>query len=337
MNVSGATKLARCPRQFYFGNTLDYSTAHKNANMLLGTWGHYALALAYTGMSYEAAVQVTIDRQWELWNKYWVDPSQEQLDLFEKLEHLVVGHGLWQSGDTSRYADKYLDWISAEEKFELTHEGQKITGITDGIVRHKQTRDLYVFERKITTRAEELCESVAWDLQPRVYTWATEQLRDEQVRGVIFEIIRNCDPFKIPMLKNGLPSKAKSVGSTYEIYFETLEKAIEATGADRSKIADYADILDYHRKNRNPVYRRFVLDITPGQKRQAVQEMLRRGAQADMVDMIEPEEVGANLNRYDCYRMCPFKDICQAMDDGADWRGALDEQYIQHQERVDAE
>src|SRR3990167_3778 len=169
VHVSAITASQRCPRQHYYADPdwgLGYRQRVDNDRILLGNWVHYALRLmSLEGLHHNDAATVTLTRQYELWDK-WDVPDSWASELQLLFYNLMSAYSLWQANDPGYYANKNLEWVFVEEGFSIPYAGYNFEGQWDGIVRHKLTGELYVFERKTTKRPGEIELGIQWDWQP---------------------------------------------------------------------------------------------------------------------------------------------------------------------------
>lgn len=336
VHVSGVQTFQKCKRRWYYSDAdwgLGYRSPRMNDKVTLGIWWHYAQALVAGGDNYVDTVVRVLDRQDELYG-----PDSITLDLDEKFSSLMSAHELWQQADKSRYSDDQLEYLAIEEKFSLPIYGHRLEGQWDAVVRHKQSDTLYVLERKTTISPNRIEAGINWDLQPRFYTWAAGQLFDGPVVGVIYEIVRNTDPYTVKMLiRNGLPSKAKVEldGTTHEVYYNLLIEAAQERDLDPDQVvADYEQQLNYLLLNKNPIFRRTLFVPSADMRQQSMECMIDASVEMQEADLVAPDMFPA-LNRHAC-GLCPYKEVCLAHDDGADWQGLLEIGFVKNLERFDA-
>lgn len=339
IHVSGTQVFQQCPRKWWYSSDwgLNYHPVGSNEAITWGNWGHYCLALVSRGVTYGNALLETIARYEE------VTPEEQRPEnleaMWDKFSNLMIAHRFWQEEVAgNRYSDEMLEWVFTEQNFELEYQGFKFGGQWDGVVRHKRTGELYVFERKLSARPDTLEHGVQWDLQPRFYTWAAEQLLSEPVAGVLYEVIKRCDPLNVKLLKSGFPSKAQAelAGTTYEVYYKLLVAQAELLGRDTDKVLeDYHPQLEQLRVNNNPVFRRFVLQVPTAHKQQAIQQMVAVGNQMLRLQQ-QPELIYPNFNRYSCTTFCAFRDVCLTQDYAPEAVAEmLEAEFSQEQIRMD--
>jgi hypothetical protein len=350
MKISGSRiqTWQRCHRTDYFRNNLGYTTAHDSESIQMGNWGHYTLGLAMRGFDYEEAIIRTINRQTQLWEQFGVEPDPEKyLAQVKKFTNLMKAHEQWQRGSTHRYNDDNLQVICTEKNFEIPYYNHVITGQWDALVKLKQTGEHFVFERKITKYPEQLELAVQWDIQPRLYVWAAKQLLglDIKVTGMLYEFIRNCDPYDVKMLQNGYPSKAKTEldGTDYETYLNVLYDCdMEHAAGSNNPIVEvtekYKDQLDYLKNKAKPIFRRTVLPVPLDHQKIAVATARKVATEIGKHRHVRVSTYSPTLSRYHCasnFTPCAYRDACLAMDDGADWLELLDNTFVQDKPHFD--
>jgi hypothetical protein len=336
VHVSGMTAFQNCERAWMYQYLLGYQSPQDSDPITFGNWGHYCLRLVAQGKTYAEALAATRARAETLAQARgaWLNP-----ELWDQFANLMKAHELWQQHSDNLYVDSNLEYISLEQDFHMEYQGYQFGGVWDGLARHNQLQGLYLIERKFTRDPNSLERGVKWDYQPRFYAWAVEQQLGVPVVGVIYEIIRRCDPTQVKILQNGLPSKAKGEldGTTPEFYMPLLmTKAQEAGLNTNTVMADYAEALRYLSLNDNPIFRRVLVAMPDGWKTNAARTMFYRAAQMEAAQAMG-EDLPAKLNRYDCHWQCPYKWVCAAQDDGADWQMLLEATFVKDKERFDAQ
>ena len=330
LHVSGLATYQDCERLYNYSYLHGYRLAFDSPPIVFGNYWHFAQRLVAGGSSYAEALAATAARQQEL-------GSLPDPELWEMFEGLMGGHKLWQETSDCLYVDSRLEYVSLEEKFTFELGGYQFGGVWDGVVKHKHLDGLYLIERKTTYSPNELERGVSWDMQPRFYAYAAEKIYGEPVIGVIYELVRRCNPTQIKVLKNGWPSKARNEldGTSYEIYRNFLFDTADKLGYTyETVLIDYAEQLEYLKLAHNPVFRRILVPMGEGHKEIAAKTMLYRAAQMNAAQSLG-DALPPKLNRYTCSK-CPFKYACLAQDDGADYISLLDATFIKDKERFDA-
>jgi hypothetical protein len=146
------------------------------------------------------------------------------------------------------------------------------------------------------------------------------------VAGVIYEIVRNTDPYNVKILKSGLPSKAalELAGTSYEVYREILDQCIKETGKDPEEVyAKYADELEYLKRGDGPsIFQRTVIYVTDTMREATKVHLLQLRTQM-LLDRYGSPSPAPNLRRHRC-QYCPFKGVCTAHDEGWDYESGLE-------------
>ena len=334
LNVSGLTTWQECERLYSYSYLHGYRSQYDNDPITFGNWTHYALRLVAMGSTYADALAKTLKRQIEMEVK---SGEAARPELWVMFVNLMSAHELWQQKSDNLYTDSKLEYLNVEETFSFEFGGYKFKGTWDGIAKHKHLGGLYLVERKTTANPNDLEKGINYDFQPRVYAWAAEQVYQEPVVGVIYEIIRRTDPTTTKILKNGWPSKARNEldGTTLEVYSNLLFDTADKLGYTyETVLIDYAEQLAYLKLNHNPVFRRVLVPMPTRYKEMAAKTLLFRAAQMAAAQGMG-EDLPPKLNRYSCPK-CPFKYACLAQDDGADYISLLDATFVKGKERFDA-
>jgi hypothetical protein len=170
-----------------------------------------------------------------------------------------------------------------------------------------------------------------WDPQPQLYAWAASNILGKQIQGVVYNLVTSINPFDIPLLKNGLPSKGvkSTVKSTYEVYLMTLLQRAEATGNSvETVLANYAEELAYMRTSSPRLYVRHLHRVSAAMQEQTAKHVTRF---SELMDRALNKAADGNYplpykSRFTCPN-CRVRMVCLAMDEGADWRELLERDF----------
>ena len=350
-SISAVQDFDTCHRKWYYQAHNDfglgYSPMYERDNMTLGSLYHHAQQLVAQGTPVNEALRVTREGQENIWATYNARPEDADR-ILDTMDGLVLAHVKWQSRDSGRYSDKNLEIIKVEEKIRFDMEGYEFVFVCDRIVRHKPTGVLLPFEFKVSGYPEQTEAGLPWDMQPRFYCYAVSKLFGEPVPGLIYEFIRATNPDQVTILKDGLPSKAMSTlqGTTYEIYYDTLVECARSYIANPPAkpkfhsvaeiMADYEPILDKARTRVDPIFWRRPHWVTEEEQRRAARDMLAAAKEMEAARALGPDVRPTGLNRSACnaYSGCPFRAPCLLQDQGGDWRGLLESDFIQNKSRL---
>ena len=161
--------------------------------------------------------------------------QSHQREEFEKLMAMVEGavHG------HTRYwlkDNKTMNWVAREHQFDLPYEldGKviRLRGKIDGIYREtKDSNRLWVFESKTKSEIDQegLHRTLRQDLQTMMYCLAVSAMFNEDVSGVLYNVIRR--PSIRPRKDESLAQFAVRVKEDYqtrpEFYFHRWEVLLE--------------------------------------------------------------------------------------------------------------
>ena len=205
-----------------------------------------------------------------------------------------------------------------EVAFEIAVGGFTFEGEFDAIV--VDAEGLYwVMEYK--TAKQFNTSKLEADQQVTSYTWAAQQIFGKKFEGVVYQQHLKQAPTPPEPLKSGKLSKNKNQKTTYPLYFA----AIKQLGLD---IRDYQEFLDH------------LLDQQTDHADAFVRRDFVHRSQSELesfeanLELLLPEYVNPALPIYpnhtrDCNWDCDYQTVCQAMDDKSDWKGLLNDLFVQ--------
>ena len=254
------------------------------------------------------------EEQRGLWNKQ-KDMLQEQRELgIGMLQH----YRKFARKNDSDYFEKVIE---TEVNFEvpiLDEEGNETNGIYrgtyDGIVQDKDGF-YWLLEHKTASRIS--TDHLPLDEQVVSYIWAAQQEYGIELEGVIYNILLKKTPTKPRELKNGGLSKAKNIKTTYDAYVDALEEYYDAVPWE-----EYEDILNYLQGRDNEFFWRKKLTKTQDE----IKDIEHRIYQ-EFQDMTDPDLKIYPRPSRDCIWKCDFREVCIAMNQGADYQYMLDTMY----------
>jgi len=334
VHVSGASQHQDCNRLYWLLNRDDgmYTLRFPASALRLGSLIHDALdRYYYRGRlmqdafkeAHEAQMQAMIARVpgGVLWDEEKED-IQKQVRLGAGMLHGYqewIGHSLGQDLN-----DDQLVWHDVERAFHLEYEGVKMAGRWDGIVEHRVTGDWYIVEHKTARSIDEAEKGIPWDPQPYFYVWAASHILDVPISGVLYNFLGKSDIYNIPLLKNGLPSKAKGTLTTYDAYKETLERCIkDFSENERDNVFDdYKDVLERLLVDAPEVFKRIMFLVSPTLMEATRRQMIVEAHKMRQT-LIDGPLAQPSKSRFRCGR-CPVRNICLAIDSGANWEEVAD-------------
>lgn len=352
LHVSGKTEHDFCPRKWALSDRdwgLDWSPRFTPSALRIGSVVHDAtFAYYHKGQdlmdAYREYANAEIARCRRLapGGELWEGERAELVADLTLVRGMLKGYLQWQDdvAGRDRWADTELEYLKMEKAFTIEYEGVPIAGRIDGLARTRNTGDLILVERKTCRSIDELKKSLRWDLQPKVYAAAAEILTGEPVPFVLYDMLQKSDPFAIPLLQNGLPSKAKANPTTPAAYLTVLQECMDSLGMSEAQqdatMQEYSPHLQWLLVNPVKFYERWALPIGPEEKRFALGQMRdsyhrMREDWYHIIDGTWPDEVPVKLSRFTCPnpRICKLNLVCATMNEGGPWEGILESQFVQ--------
>jgi len=262
-------------------------------------------------------------------------PAEEK--TFEEqiyLIHSLLDHyALWVEQDTRKYSDKNLEYLKLEVPFDIPmpmpsgnmSTAMRLAGRFDGLVRHRETGELWIWEAKTTRSIGSLVGSLVNDEQCRLYAYAASLIFDEPVVGVLYNMLKKTPPTRPKPLKNGGLSKNKSINTTAFFYKRAIQEEYPDWSDDT--IDDYyGDILMELQDKEDLFFLRYPLYVHEYEIK-----LMLEGIYHTACEMLDrniktyPSPGWLNCN------FCHFKAPCLAMNAGGNYEVLLAEEY---QDRV---
>lgn len=312
---------------------------------MVGKAVHYALASYYETGEHPADVFKAYMDKAALTEKLWDD----ELKKFN--ESVVLGVGMLEN---------YRRWISSveapDERWEMVatempygpmpiitpwgepSENVLLAGRFDGIIRDKETGELWLREFKTSGR-EPNPQWLELDDQATIYCWAVQQIMGEPITGIQYRFLMKRFPDRPPRLKNGQLSKAVNspqvMSTSYDLYMESLQilademvhdgRAPDAVVALNAIMPMYADVLDQLAEKG---YSEYFQDI---EVRKTQHELLQGANDLWLVsqEMINPDTSIYPAPDWLKCNFCPFKKPCTQQNAGGNFEVLLKHDYRQ--------
>jgi hypothetical protein len=302
-----------------------------NPHFNLGNIIHYALEEYYlNGTPLDQAYREAVDRETAQLTESrgalgFSADEVEQIDAQQKLALAMLrGYQEWVALDQSEYNDANLEWLEAETDLELNWGGATLALRVDGVVRVRSTGELFVVEHKTAKDSNTVLHGGFYDFQPRFYTWVYSKFLGQQVSGVMYNLLLKFDPYNIPVLRNGWPSRSKqNVRTNPEIYSNLLEQT--AHDLEQPIPQAHLDFVEHLETSDQRLFRRVVVRYSD-QEMQDMDRIVEQKIAAHRATL----DAGINAiplwNRYSCVR-CWLKGLCTIMTQGGDWQGYVRENY----------
>jgi hypothetical protein len=309
-----------------------------NTFFFLGHIVHDALELYYTG-KYDDIMEALVASKAYNFERVqnqqtggaWDFEVAEFAKQMVLAEDMVYNYSLWcaeRDAEGMPFADNNLEFISMEQTWEMpaiTPGGRGsprvfFEGRFDGLVRRKDTDDLWLFETKTSANPKGLIRSLLNDNQATMYIMAAQEIMKEKVAGILYNVILKKSPKMPKVLKNDMLSKAKSQQCSPELYMAAIRETHDHySEADIRRM--YGDILQVLRDKPPYVQRLFV------RRSESHIELFREEAHALALQMVNPNtKIYPEPSPIKC-GWCKFFDPCLARYNGEDVKPYLDMDY----------
>lgn len=304
-----AFKSCRLRWQFSSPLRLGMSPKYPATSMWLGTLVHEVLDAYYNPLVAEVdwrkilddLFEAQVSRLLQLFGQR--DDYNAMLDKYIDVQAQAVGI-LENYFEVCPPLDQDLRVVASEQSFELPFDTDvTFAGRFDLIVKTPDSK-LWVFDHK-TTRIDFgtfLGQIVDRDDQARAYVWALQQMYpDDQVGGIIYNMIKSKAPEEPQLLKKGGLSKAKNQETTVALY----NRAIARYDLD---VTDYLDILYAlsEREKVNPYVVRVPVTFSP-----SVIDVWTQFTRAVVREMVGNPVIYPQQSPFMC-RGCSFSGPCAA-------------------------
>lgn len=268
IHISDVLAFKACRRKWNFSSQLrsNLTPIERYTPFFIGSAVHYCLERHYRDQCQPEralASYLAIEK---------IDPSDPTISEHLPLIVGMVDHYLlWQSKDTSPYADNKLEFVALEQRFRIplrTPTGKRMRGVYlagrfDGLVRSLHDGRLYLHEIKTTRSCLERSRQLPYDEQTNAYLIAASEWCREQVAGVIYTLLRKKAPDKPTILKDGYLSQAKNQDTTAEYYVKAMKDHHAGYAGDPMMLYnDYKLFINYLLAQPNRYFMRLVVKRT---------------------------------------------------------------------------
>lgn len=200
--------------------------------------------------------------------------AEEQAGINEQIElarGLLDHYMLWENRQVGAFAVRNLEFIAVEQTFRVPlfvpgvrRRSRKVyfAGKWDGLVRRRDTGDLYIWELKTTRSLEARIKQLDNDPQCTAYLWAARQIFGDKVKGMVYTVMNKRVPAEPKVLSStGMLSRDMRNQS-----FDSYRQAIRNVHGNPDKgwvSAQYGEVLLelYHQKPQ--FFDRVVVGRTP--------------------------------------------------------------------------
>lgn len=271
----------------------------------------------------------------------WLPAYEAMAQFFQEsdktgMEQVAIDD-LWNmiQAVTSNYHKQYAEvdnWqvLATELTFRIRINSKVTYTGTIDLVALDENGNLFFMDHKTTASLEKYEKNAIMDRQISRYWWALEQLVQgkgevlsvdtwipttaatsfyENIKGrpvsyFVYNIILKDFPVPPRVLKKGDLSKDKSQNTTYELYWQEIERL----GLNPEP---YQDFLQYLQENPRQFFKRVEVRRNPAEVRAAMREFYETA-----LDMGDGPRIYRNITS-DCHWDCGFKDVCMAGFDGS--------------------
>lgn len=224
----------------------------------------------------------------------------------------------WESASTGQ-------WITEEELQKMGAVYQEVVyhGKLDSIVEDERG-GWWILDYK-TAKAFDTAK-LSLDQQISRYCWAAEQSLDHEIEGMLYIQASKSPPRAPKMTQKGV-STDKRQRTTHKLYRQALIDVYgNVQAAPKEAVIFLNDLADKETENGNQFIRYDWVERNDEMKISTYRNII-----AEARDMLHPHlRIYPNPTR-DCTWDCPFKDMCLAMEEGADWKFYLDEFEIRNE------
>ncbi|MBT9132679.1 MAG: hypothetical protein DDT33_01207 [Firmicutes bacterium] len=243
-HVTGIYDYLTCPRMYQFKVVQGLAPKTENVKLSFGRGMHHALAVYYQSRSSTTALaeyqvwlaeQQTQRTQEQLLDKTWANVARigEPL-LTAYLDYAkdddFVAEAVEQPFQVPIWQPTCLDK-------QMFHDGQPVfhMGTFDGVVRNSYGK-LWLIEHK-TAQTFPMMSFLKVDLQIGLYLLAARQLYEEEICGVVYNVLRKVDPTKAktPVVGRWLLSRTpQELKQAVEVLYRTVLRILNDTVYDPS-------------------------------------------------------------------------------------------------------
>lgn len=251
-----------CPKMYDYKYNQGLLPKERILKVELGKYCHYIKEHLNKGMT----VREASEAYWDEMTEGMFDEEVEDFQEIRTTAELIM----YRYQDFYKDIDGDYELISCEDAQRIPIPGTNavLKFIPDEMVKDKRTGKIYLVDHKVTSVDFSAWEDkLVLDEQANMYIWGMNQIRDEPISGVIFNLIRSKLPTVPKVLKAGGLSKAKNIDTDYETYMaEIVKQDLDPN--------DYAEILDHIKTNCKPFFKRYITYRTPEELEQIGNEIV---------------------------------------------------------------
>lgn len=325
IHISDVLAFKSCRRRWDYSSMLrrNLTPIGIYAPFFTGRIIHAALDLLYRyGINPIGEIPGLIDEEInELRDKYPTIYAANQLTIAEQATlciYIIEHYIQWQASYRGRFADTNLDFLNVEQSFNVPMRtnrgflarGLRLAGRFDGVVRDKQTDELYLWEIKTTKSIPQRIRQLEFEEQAEAYCIAAQELLRQPIAGVIYTLIRKAVPQTPLVLKNGMLSQNKQIDTTFAHYLAAIRAHHGHVATNQFIQGTYGDFLQYLLDNGNPFFERVLIRRSQEQLTRARNELYTVALEMtrSSVPIYKHGQIGCNW--------CIFREPCLAYQNG---------------------
>lgn len=199
----------------------------------------------------------------------------------------------------------------------------KYEGTFDSLYLHKFTKKIWVAEYKTAKSFDVL--KLATDDQVSSYVWALRKClpayaAQDRLGGVVYKQFKKNAPHAPIRLAGGGLSVNKQQSTTYGQYLQALKQLFPGVPIEKYE-AKYREMLNCLSQQETLAGDDFINQQLVSRSEHNVATQYRK-ILADAYEMLNDPAITTNPTR-DCTWDCAFRDVCIAMDEGADWENQI--------------
>lgn len=333
IHISDIRTFRSCRRKWSFASPLkaNLEPTVPYLPFFTGKAFHAALEFYYRdGIPFSDTVDKYLEVEKEAMESDLWDSERDALDeQIEMLRDIIFHYSLWQAQDTRKYSDRNLEFVSLESEFDIPmpmpngqdHPTLRLGGRLDGIVKHKETGQMWIWETKTSRSISELTKSLMNDEQLGVYMYAARKALGIPVVGVLYNIVRKKSPTEPKILANGGLSKAKNIDTTSYHYLSCIKNEFP-DWSNETIMDEYGDILASLLENDSKYFSRY-----PVYRSDVELKMLMENIYYTALEMVDPNLPLYPSPSWVSCNFCSFRSPCLAMNAGSDYKVLLDAEY----------
>jgi len=246
-----------------------------------------------------------------------------QVDQDKLMENNLLATGMLQG--YAQYAEKTDDFdevTEVEQEHVLRIKGTRVDLVCRWDMVVKRQGGLWLVDHKTCDRFTD--ESmIEMDDQFTAYLWFAREMKRRYgygtVRGLLVNMLRKKIPEPIPLLKDGSPSRNKSLECTPEDYLQ----AIIESGKDPNDYEDMLNILSLRR----------YYDRVPAMRSERTLDIFGERLTYELREMSSTKSFPYPTYSFMCARDCQYLPLCRCVDEGGDLQFLIDHTYLYEKER----